>query len=202
MKINEGKLKDISKKLLLFFSTLILFVYWFINKEITISNIIECFGYSILLTSIVIRLIDHYFWKRILLFFKKYDFLWNLLESYETPILKKQYDCLIDYNWKGKKGTKKTKVKIEQTYTSITVSLKTDEIESSTIISEIVKSNNQFILYYLYVTNPKAKFSKKNPIQLGGCKIILESLNEINSNDTLRGTYWTTSKTIGDMKLY
>lgn len=58
-----------------------------------------------------------------------------------------------------------------------------------------MEENEQYVLYYTYITNPKSKYSKENPIQYGTCRLL------INSTDKLTGTYWTSRKTIGDMEL-
>lgn len=146
-------------------------------------------------------LVDKILWKNILLFFRDKKVMWPFIEQWETPILKSEYNCKIHHNYKGG-GIKEAKIKISQTYTSIDVTVKTDEMESSTIISDIVKFNNKFVLYYLYRTNPKIKYIEENRPQLGGCKIILNSISEDNYNKKLSGKYWTTSETIGDIELY
>lgn len=69
----------------------------------------------------------------------------------------------------------------------------TNEITSSTMTSSIVVENEEYVLYYTYLTNPKSKFIKGNPIQYSTCKIILKSKAELHE------TYWTTQQTIGDI---
>ena len=55
--------------------------------------------------------------------------------------------------------------------------------------------NNEFFLYYTYITNPKSKYGSENPIQFGTCRL------SINVKNKLTGTYWTNRRTIGDIEL-
>lgn len=166
------------------------------------SMISEVLNLSVILFVCLFLLIDKLLWKRILLFSKDKKILWLIIQKFETPILKEEYNCLIKYEWQGKWQEKKAKLKVKQDFTSISIDIFTDEIESNTIISDIKLEHHKYILYYIYETNPKAKFKGNNPVQLGGCKISLDSIKEPNANQELRGKYWTTSKTIGDIELY
>ncbi|HHY08835.1 MAG TPA: hypothetical protein GX530_10075 [Corynebacteriales bacterium] len=69
------------------------------------------------------------------------------------------------------------------------------EYASTSIVSTIVCENGHYILYYTYITNPKSKYSERNPIQYGTCRLELDNTME------LRGTYWTSRRTIGDIYL-
>ena len=68
----------------------------------------------------------------------------------------------------------------------------TNEITSNTIVANLVEENEEYILYYTYITNPK---SKENPIQHGTCRLML------SNKDCLTGSYWTSRQTIGDIEL-
>lgn len=91
--------------------------------------------------------------------------------------------------------TKLADVKIKQSLLSTRVTLKTDEITSTTISSVILKENDAQILYYTYVINPKNMYSKKNPIHHGTCRFLLDDTKNIS------GTYWGSTKTNGDIIL-
>lgn len=202
MKSNVNNLGHIGVKIYLMMisiSTLLLFLTLGTISRTAFLNIVS---WSIVLTSIILVIIEKIFWKKILLYFSKHPFFWQFLEKYEVPILKERYTCIIKYEWQGIKGQKKVEIDVNQTYTNIEVIVRTDEIRSDSVISEITKENNTFVLYYIYRTNPKSEFSESNPSQLGGCRIDLDSITKINANDKLEGKYWTTSKTIGDMDLY
>lgn len=45
------------------------------------------------------------------------------------------------------------------------------------------------------MTNPSAATQKSNPIQHGTCRMVLEG-----DNKTIRGKYWTSSNTTGDIE--
>ena len=205
MKSNISRLIDIGKKLVILVLILLVFLYSlavnFTSYTWSFDTLVSIVGYSIAITSLLLKLIDRYFWKNILLFLSKYRWLWEYFADYEVPILKNEYNCTIKYEWDGKKGEKQSQIEIIQTYSSINVTLITDEIRSDSIISEIKKQDNTFILYYIYNTSPKAEFNSVNPAQYGGCKIVLDSITKSISNQNLSGSYWTTSKTIGDIIL-
>lgn len=202
MKTNMNNLGNIGTRIFIGISSLIITIIFLVQHTIEMSTFLNVISLSIAITSILLVLIEKYFWKKILLFLSKYTLIWPFFEKYEVPILKENYNCLIKYEWDGSKKEKEVIIEVNQTYTSINITLITDEIRSDSIISEITKQDNNFILFYIYKTNPKANFHKNNPPQLGGGKIILDSITRINSNDKLDGIYWTTSKTFGDMELY
>lgn len=190
MEKNISKLRNLAIKMFTTI-TLVFLIIFDIRTSLEVSLIV---------TGLVILTIDKVLWKPILHFLSKYNILWHFIEDYETPILKEKYQCKIKSKYNGIE--KDAILKIEQTYTSINVSLKTDEIESNAIISEIKKVNNQFVLYYIYVTNPKMAIRDKNPTQLGGCRIKLQTLKDNDANEKLDGIYWTTSQSTGDMELF
>jgi len=121
--------------------------------------------------------------------------IWQFDPMEKTPRIKGTYLGTIEYNFNCNAGIKETQVEIKQTLLSTRVKIMTNEITSYTISSSLVEENGEFILYYTYVTNPKAKYSKENPVQYGTCRLV------IISKDELRGNYWTTRQTIGDMVL-
>ena len=79
--------------------------------------------------------------------------------------LEKEYDGIIKYEFNGSRGTKNVDIEISQTLTTINISIKSNEITSNSITSELIEENNQFVLYYTYITHPKNEFSDINPIQ-------------------------------------
>jgi len=121
--------------------------------------------------------------------------IWQFNPMEKIPRINGTYLGTIEYNFDGNSGIKRTQVEIKQTLLSTRVKTITDEITSYTISSSLIEENGEFILYYTYVTNPKSKYSKDNPVQYGTCRLV------IISKDELRGNYWTTRQTIGDMVL-
>lgn len=174
---------------------------YLLTKELNFSKIYDLFLVSAGLTFGMVWLFENYLWMGILSNLKKIDLLWIYFQDYEIPILKEEYHAVINYEFNNKKGIKETTIKVSQTYSSINIFFVTDEIESNTVISEIIKKNDKFYLYYIYETVPKSEFAQQNPPQIGGCRITLDSIRDNNANKKLRGKYWTTSKTTGDMEL-
>lgn len=197
----DNKLLAIFNKLLKYVVIIVFVLNFFLTKELNFSKMYNLFLFSAGLTFGIVWLFENYLWKDILSNFKKNDLLWIYFQDYEIPILKDEYDAVIKYEFNNKKGIKETIIKVNQTYSSINIFFVTDEIESSTVISEIIKKNDKFYLYYIYETVPKSKFAQQNPPQIGGCRITLDSIKDNNANEKLRGKYWTTSKTTGDMEL-
>lgn len=122
-------------------------------------------------------------------------FLWRYNPLEKTPKLMGEYNGVIEYNFSGTLEQKDTLVTIKQTLLSTKVQITTNEITSNTIVGNLVEENDEYILYYTYITNPKSKYSKENPIQYGTCRL------STNIKDKLIGTYWTSRKTIGDIEL-
>lgn len=122
-------------------------------------------------------------------------FLWRYNPLEKIPKLMGDYEGVIEYSYNGTVVKKDTFVKIRQTLLSIKVQITTNEITSNTIVANLVEENEEYILYYTYITNPKSKYSKKNPIQHGTCRLIL------SNKDCLIGNYWTSRRTTGDIEL-
>lgn len=122
-------------------------------------------------------------------------FLWRYNPLEKIPHLMGIYNGYIEYNFSGDIKKKEVRVDIKQTALSVKVKIFTNEITSNTIASNIVKENDEYILYYVYVTSPKSKYSKENPTQYGTCRLLKTNDNELN------GIYWTSRQTIGDIEL-
>lgn len=120
-------------------------------------------------------------------------YLWKYNPFIKIPRLKKKYTGVLLYNFKGKSGEKTVEIEIKQSFLSTDVRLKSDETSSKTITSDLVEENGEFVLYYTYITNPLSRYSVTNPIQVGTCKLVIGNINDI------RGNYWTSRKTIGDL---
>jgi hypothetical protein len=122
-------------------------------------------------------------------------FLWKYNPLEKAPRLMGGYAGQIEYNYTGELETKDVSVVIKQTALTVNVKITTDQITSNTVTSNLVEENDEYVLYYTYITNPKSKHSKENPMQHGTCR-----LTECEK-ETLRGTYWTSRQTIGDIEL-
>lgn len=122
-------------------------------------------------------------------------FLWRLNPFEKRPRLLGRYDCVLEYSHDKGNGCKKTTALIKQTLLTTSISFCTDEITSNTKASELVDESGRYVLYYTYLTTPLMKYSRKNPIQYGTCRL------EVMDDGELRGSYWTSSATTGDIKL-
>lgn len=133
--------------------------------------------------------------------------IWRYCPWKKIPRFAKQYKGEIRY-LHGDGGTKKAEIFISQTLFFIDVKIKTDEITSDTVTSDLVEEHNSWLLYYTYQTNPQATVSEKNPAQYGTTRLEIEKpeynfrtwfLKHEKTIERLEGKYWTTSKTTGDM---
>lgn len=130
----------------------------------------------------------------LMFFYEKVLWKYNPLEK--IPKLDKEYNGIIEYCYNGENGKKESDIYVKQSLLSVSIKIKTDEINSNSISADFILENNSYVLYYTYITSPKSKVGNKNPIQYGSCRLILDD------NKELRGTYWTSSQTIGDMYLH
>jgi hypothetical protein len=121
--------------------------------------------------------------------------LWKFNPLEKVPSLVGTYIGNIEYNFSGEYETKDITVIINQTSLSVKVRIVTNEITSNTIVGNIIEENDNYILYYTYITNPQSRYGKDNPVQYGTCRLTVKSKTE------LCGTYWTSRKTIGDINL-
>jgi len=94
-------------------------------------------------------------------------FLWRFIPFEKVPRLMGNYSGSIEYNFDGQQGIKETVVTIKQTLLKVTVKVVTNEITSNTLASSLIEENGDYVLYYTYITHPKSKVSKDNPIQYG-----------------------------------
>lgn len=121
--------------------------------------------------------------------------LWRYDPLEKTPRIMGEYEGMIEYISDGTPHKKDAHVVIKQSLLSIKLQITTNEITSNSIVGELIEETGQYALYYTYITNPKSKYSKQNPIQYGTCKLF------INGKEKLIGTYWTSRQTIGDIEL-
>lgn len=97
-------------------------------------------------------------------------------------------------NFKGA-TSKDVEVRIKQTFSSINITLKTNEIVSKSVITGWDKTNNS--LYYIYKTDPDISIKRENPVQDGAAKIVFDKANK----KELKIEYWTDRKTTGYIQL-
>lgn len=152
-----------------------------ISSPNTTYSLFGCMGESITITIILLGIYEKWIWK-----FDPFE---------KKPRLMGKYSGDIKYNYSGEFKKKKIQVTIKQSLLSVDIKITTNEIHSRTITSKLIFENDEYVLYYIYITNPQSKYSKENPMQYGTCRLIINNENE------LQGTYWTNRKTIGDIRL-
>ena len=175
----KDRIKKIIKPLIL--SAAVLFVlFWFVFRPKSIDDYFKCISYAVSGVTILYLIYERLLWRYI---------PWN-----RPPILKKRYNGTISYWFKNQKKTKSIEITVKQTWLSISIKTKTDINSSVSISGSILTEYGEDVLYYNYITNPSAVKQEDNPIQYGTCRMILD-----NDNSVIKGKYWTTSKTAGDI---
>lgn len=114
--------------------------------------------YSITFSSLMTFIYEKHIWE-----VRTFNFFNN------HPCIEGEYEAKINYLYKGG-GKKKTTVNIKQTFLTVNVELKSNEMTSNSITGDIVEEYGKKILYYTYRTDPKAIFREDNPIKIGHCK--------------------------------
>lgn len=162
-------------------AVLIIVLCWIVLKPATLEDKISCVGYAISGVTILFVLYERLLWRYI---------PWN-----RPPLLKKKYNGIIAYEYKNQPSTKSIEITVKQSWLSVSIKTKTDINSSSSITGTIVSEFGDDVLYYNYITTPSAATQGKNPIQHGTCRMLLEGDNAV-----VKGKYWTSSKTVGDIK--
>ena len=111
--------------------------------------------------------------------------LWRFNPLIKTPKFKKEYSGLLKYNYGGTLGEKEVEISIKQTLLSTRIKIKTDEIISKSITSEMLEEDGEYVLYYSYKTNPLSEYSDKNPIQFGTCRLLIDDVEQFQGQYTL-----------------
>jgi hypothetical protein len=156
-------------------------LFYTITKPTGTYDIINCVSKAISLTVVLMGFYERFLWK------------FNFLDK--TPQINGFYSGTIEYEYNNKPEMKKASIEINQSLLSVRVKIITNEITSSTIVGNLIIENEENILYYTYITNPKSKYSQDNPVQYGTCRLLTKNKNE------LQGTYWTSRQTKGDINL-
>jgi hypothetical protein len=168
-------------KPMIFAAAAIFVIFWIVIKPTEIGDYSSCIGYAISGVTILFVLYERILWRYI---------PWN-----RPPLLKKQYTGIISYVYKNQPGTKPIEISVKQSWLSVSIKTKTDINSSRSITGTIVSEYGDDVLYYNYITNPDAVTQGKNPIQYGTCRMVLDG-----DNSHIKGKYWTSSKTVGDME--
>lgn len=172
------------------YTAAIVYIIFLIFKRPSIfKDYIEIIPNAITIATLISLFFNNCIWKHIP------GFISNLFPSIKVPVLKNEYIGTIRYKKDEKCKEKSINIYFYQTFTTVRIKLTTDEIESNSITADIIEERGEYILYYTYITNPRSEYSENNPIQHGTCRLCITNLDDI------KGTYWTSRKTIGDVYL-
>ena len=177
-------MNEIVKKMIkpIIITAVIIFaICWLLLRPTSIEDYFSCVGYSISGVTILFVLYERLLWRYI---------PWN-----RPPLLKKKYSGTIAYVYNNQPITKSIEITVKQSWLSVSIKTKTDINSSSSVSGAIVSEFGNDVLYYNYITNPTAVTQKKNPIQHGTCRMVLEK-----DSSVIKGKYWTSSQTVGDIE--
>lgn len=177
--MNE-RIKKLIKPLVLI-AAAIFAICWFIKKPGSFGDYSSYIGYAISGVSILFVVYEKWLWRFI---------PWN-----RPPVFNEQYDGSISYEFNGQKSEKELTIYVKQTWLSVEITTRTDINTSYTITGVIVQEHRADVLYYTYVTDPSALHERENPTQRGTCRMVLNG-----DMDNLKGKYWTSSCTVGDIE--
>lgn len=177
--MNE-RIKRLTKPLSIL-AVLVFVICYIIDKPQALADYTSYIGYSISAVSILFVAYDRFLWKHI---------PWN-----RPPTLKKKYNGVLRYKYGGVSDEKNISIVVKQSWLTISIQAETDINSSVSVAASIVTEYGCDVLYYSYVTSPSAASQETNPIQHGTCRMKLGG-----DNSRIYGTYWTSSKTIGDIE--
>lgn len=134
------------------------------------------FSYIISVSSLIFLIYETWFWKKLPLCVT------------HVPVLPKELKGVFKYTHPHTQlpGSKEATMYISQTLMSTRIVVKTNEMKSVSVSSSIREENGDYILYYVYRTDPKNEFVDKNPIKYGAARI------DLSERPDLQGGYWTT----------
>ncbi len=100
----------------------------------------------------------------------------------------------------GNRGPIQGTTTIEQTFWTLTVSMKTGESESISRAESIAPdggSKTRKVMSYVYTNTPQLAVRDRSPIHVGAANLTIHGLHP----QSMDGTYWTDRLTIGDLTL-
>lgn len=120
--------------------------------------------------------------------------LWKCMPFHDIPKLHKKYEGTLKSSYDNKE--RNIYVKINQTLFGISITIKTDESKSYTVVANFDITDNYKRLIYTYHNEAKAEYNERSPQHYGTTILDVENKNE------LTGKYYTDRKTTGDIKLH
>lgn len=133
-------------------------------------------------------------------FFISVAWKWPIFKGWLIPIpdLNGKWTGRLKYEWEGQERTRQFSANIKQTLFSIIIELETKESSSRNFCGtfDIDKDKHIKDLIYSYENEPKAALRNRSPIHYGTARL---SIND--DNTVMKGEYWTSRQTKGEMTL-
>lgn len=133
-------------------------------------------------------------------FFISVAWKWPIFKGWLIPIpdLNGKWTGRLKYEWEGQERTRQFSASIKQTLFSIIIELETRESSSRNFCGtfDIDKDKHIKDLIYSYENEPKTTLRDRSPIHYGTARL---SIND--DNTMMKGEYWTSRQTKGEMTL-
>ena len=133
-------------------------------------------------------------------FFVSVAWKWPIFKGWLIPIpdLNGKWTGWLKYEREGQERKRQFSANIKQTLFSIIIELETKESSSRNFCGtfDIDKDKHLKDLIYSYMNEPKASLRDRSPIHYGTARL---SINE--DNTLMKGEYWTSRQTKGEMTL-
>lgn len=125
--------------------------------------------------------------------FNKWAWKWKVFRRlHNVPVLEKDYHGVIksDYN----NTEKEARMTVHQTFSSISVKIKTDESSSNSLTAAFYEINDERKLIYTYLNVPNGNIQVSMPMHFGTTSL------DVEDTTNLSGNYYTGRKTNGFMQ--
>mgnify|MGYP006921597141 CR=1 FL=1 len=169
-------------------------ILWFLyNPSVSLWGAIGVATGGSAALNIVIFLLFHRYWESI---WKRFPVLNRLL----FPNLNGTWEMIIHWNSEDKNGEANAHAKITQNFLNIAMDVEAEDSDSYTLMAKPKRDpeSGRPLLYYVYLTTPKATSKVKDHAQYTGAAILQLSLE---SASKLSGNYFTSKKTSGYFEL-
>ena len=141
-------------------------------------NVIGYIGEAIAAGFILIKIYDLWAWK------------WRFVRwTHDIPILAPAYKGTLSSSYKDGKEYKGV-LTIKQTFTKMSISFKSNESSSVSIVADIIDNHDMKQLIYTYQNDPKANIQERSPIHHGTAILNVDNVEKIEGNYfTERGSH-------------
>lgn len=153
-----------------------------------VYTVFGCAGEAITLSAIIMWLFDRSLWKLPII---------NSLTG-GMPVLAHEYEGVLVFERDGVTDSlheKSCKLRVVQTFQSVSVVLETDESRSVSTMAAITLNDVDKRLVYTYVNEPDLHLRGKSDMHHGTAEL------HIDGTERLQGSYYTSRQTCGSMRL-